>query len=85
MRNNGRRQLSVKFSVMAKVLLLHEVGSLGIVLANLCYLVSYLLLEKLSIKFVFRALESFLFFSEFLDHLHVVLTYIESLLQDLHL
>ena len=70
---------------MAKDLLLHKVGSLGIILANLCYLVSYLLLEKLSIKFVFRALESFLFFSEFLDHLHVVLTYIESLFQGLYL
>ena len=80
MRNNGRRQLSVKFSIMAKVLLLHEVGSLGIVLANLCYLVPYLLLKKLSIKFVCRSLESFLFVAEFLDHLQVVLSNIHSLL-----
>ena len=42
-----------------------------------------MLLEELFVKFVSRALETFLFFAELLEHLEVMLTNIHSLLPNL--
>ena len=83
MRDDGRRQLFVKFGFCAERLFLYKIGSLGVGLTYLRYLIPYLLLEELFVKFVSRALKTFLFFAELLDHLDVMLTNIHSLLPNL--
>ena len=85
MRNDWLRQHFVKLMILVKVRCFHFIGYLGIVLAFLCYLISYLLLEKLLVKLVLRTLEAFLLLAELFGHLQVVLTNINPLLQSLYL